>query len=105
LGSLSIHTHARRRPQPTQPTQTTGRISPTLLNERKSAVEARVVHLMKKAGTMRHDALVEGVLAHTRRMNFVPPVEFICEVIRGDIEKDFIELAEDGPNPLYRYQA
>lgn len=84
---------------------TTGRISPTLLNERKSAIEARVVHLMKKAGTLRHDKLIEGVLEHTRRMNFVPPVDFICEVIRSDIEKDFIELTEDGPNPLYRYQA
>ncbi len=82
-----------------------GRISPTLLNERKSAIEARVVHLMKKAGTMRHDKLIEGVLEHTRRMNFLPPVDFICEVIRSDIDKDFLELAEDGPNPLYRYQA
>ena len=82
-----------------------GRISPTLLNERKSAVEARVVHLMKKAGSMRHDNLIEAVLQHTRRMNFLPPVDFICEVIRSDIDKDFLELAEDGPNPLYRYQA
>lgn len=82
-----------------------GRISPTLLNERKSAVEAKVVHLMKKAGSMRHDKLIEAVLQHTRRMNFLPPVDFICEVIRSDIDKDFLELAEDGPNPLYRYQA
>ncbi|TFJ84752.1 hypothetical protein NSK_003784 [Nannochloropsis salina CCMP1776] len=81
------------------------RISPTLLNERKSAIEARVVHLMKKAGSMRHDKLIEAVLQHTRQMNFLPPVDFICEIIRADIDKDFLELAEDGPNPLYRYLA
>lgn len=82
-----------------------GRMSPSILNERKSAVEARVVYLMKHSSTMRHDKLVEGVLEHTKRLGFMPPVDFVCEIIRNDIEKDFIELLEDGPNPLYRYQA
>jgi hypothetical protein len=81
------------------------RISPSVLNERKGAVEARIVWLMKQNGTMRHEKLIEGVLDHTRALNFVPPRDFVCEIIRNDIEKDFIELMEDGPNPLYRYQA
>lgn len=37
------------------------RISPSVLNERKAAVEARVVWLMKQHNTLRHDKLVEGV--------------------------------------------
>jgi Uma2 family endonuclease len=85
--------------------QCAARISPGLLNERKGAIEARIVNVMKKAGTMRHDKLIDAVLEHTRRMNFVPPVDFVVEVIRSDIDKDFIEVVEDGANPLYRYQA
>lgn len=82
-----------------------GQVSPALLNERKGMVEARIVWLMKQNSAMRHEDIITGVVQHAKTLNFLPPRDFIEEIIKSDVDKDFFEIEEYGTNPLYRYQA
>ena len=71
-------------------------LSPSLLNERKAFVEAKIVKLMKQSETSkRQSELVSLVLEHCKVQGFLPPEKFVLDLIKVTIDKDMLELDEE----------
>jgi hypothetical protein len=85
-------------------------LSPSLLNERKAFVEAKIVKLMKQSETSkRQSELLSLVLEHCKVQGFLPPEKFVLDLIKVTIDKDMLELDEEddaeesATNPLLMF--
>ena len=70
--------------------------------ERKHAVEAAIVRIMKSRRLMEHTQLVEEVIKYSSINQFTPDVPFIKQVIENLISREYLDRSADNRN-VYVY--
>ena len=76
----------------------------SVAQQRKFAVDAAIVRIMKARRSMPHARLVEETLAQSHLFHFSPPGKLVKECIEQLIGRDFLER-DDADQSVYRYVA